>query len=170
MSILPSLHLLILTLQGGALTERRVRREARSRPWLTGSTIRSRRSVASSTPPALLAPPRTGGAVASTTTDTKGKGKGVSSAPVSRLAAPREISDAKTFVRHTRNAAFACGSRLPRLATKSCSEVSAKLGADSEKKAGSAAGVVKSHSPSIPSKELAGSQRVENGSAPKPDG
>lgn len=162
--------------QGGALADRRCRREARSRPWLSGSSSSVTRGTGTSpsTSPVLVATSRVQSSADQTTAAAEGKGRDVPRAPVSRLAMPAGTSDVKAPVRHTQEAAFAGGSRLPRLANGSCSVVSAKPAEVAEEKkkerASSAAGVSKARSLPIPSVSVAGAQRVERVSAPKPDG
>lgn len=99
--------------EGSDLAARRSRRDARPRPWLTGSAEHQRRPT-SSTSPAMKVFDE---AVSEAALGKERRMEEVPSVPVR----PRAAADSRMVVRHHRETAYACGSRLPRLATPSSS-------------------------------------------------
>ena len=134
--------------EDSALAERRLKREIRSRPWSSGMADRRKTPISSASPAPKL-PDET---VSTAVIEMEGREE-VLSVPV-----PQVTSVVRMVVRHTREAAFACGSKLPRLATHSCSRSSTTLG--SKKKAGGTASVVRSGSSASTSSVQTGVRRA----------
>lgn len=148
----------LASLEGSALAERRLKREIRSRPWSSGMADRQKTPVSS----ALPAPKLLDETVSTAVIETEGREE-VLSVPI-----PRVTSDVRMVVRHTQEAAFACGSKLPRLATHSRSRSSTTLG--SEKKAGGTASVVRLGSSASTSSVQTGVRRAVAAPSLKPNG
>ncbi|KAK5101951.1 hypothetical protein LTS08_004410 [Lithohypha guttulata] len=156
-------------LSEGGLAERRLRREARFRPWLTASASGSTKKAASST----TAPASGSTTARPAVAVTEKRVVGVVSVTPPPPSLVQVTKAAKAFAGYNRDAAFACGSRLPRLAAKPCTSVSARVGeiGRREEKASGVTGEVKSRpSPYVPSKEQACEKRTVAAPAVKPHG